>query len=152
MIAPLVFYGNVEPDGKIGLPKSARQQIGQAFAGKRVEVTVKRARKSRSTQQNRYYWGVVIPLIIQGINDANGEMIFSAASPDDVQQVHSYLKSLFIPAREVADARGEAMQLPPSTKSLTTTEMMEYTEQVRRWAGEFLFITIPEPGEQIEMF
>jgi hypothetical protein len=45
-----------------------------------------------------------------------------------------------------------AHELPPTTTALNVAEMMDYIAQVQQFAAEYLNVTIPEAGEQTELF
>jgi hypothetical protein len=62
------------------------------------------------------------------------------------------LKERFLPAKEVVDADGVAIKLPPSTKNLSTVEFMEYLDKVCQFAAERLQLVIPEPQTQGEFW
>jgi hypothetical protein len=96
-----------------------------------VEVTVKRWSPARSGNQNRYYWGVVIPII----EEATGY---------DGEELHEALKVKFI--QPWASKAGD-LTIYPSTARLDTAGFSEFIEKVRRWAASFLNIHIPGPNE-----
>lgn len=98
--------------------------------GKEVAVTVTKYRKSRSDNQNRYLWGVVYKLV-------------SESTGYTVDESHAAMKMLFL--RVLGD--GKKPDTVRSTKSLTTTEFEEYTENMRRWAAVEIGTFIPEPNE-----
>lgn len=147
----LEYTGPCDSTGAIKLPKLARKEIGEAFAGKTLQVRIRIARKSRSDRQNRYYWGVVIPAVLQAFIDLGNEGLF-AGSVDSANLIHEFLKNKFLPPLEVANATGEVERMPGSTRKLTTSEFMDYIAAIQMWAAEFLFITIPDPGEQLELW
>jgi hypothetical protein len=102
----------------------------QSLEGKEVELTIKQKTNVRTTNQNRYYYGVVLKLI----SDYTG---------DDIDGTHESMKSMFL---RVHHDNG----IPDSFKSttdLTTKEMAEYCENIRRWASQSLHVHIPEPDE-----
>ena len=51
----LTYIGTVSPTGEIKLPKRLRAEVGKAFAGKDIIATFARPKKTRSSEQNRYY-------------------------------------------------------------------------------------------------
>lgn len=122
-------------------------QCLSSFRGKPLTLTVERKKKKRSSPQNRYYWGVVVPIIQLGLLDAGWDRI--ACSKDNV---HELLKSKFLPNREVTNLKtGEIMEMPGSTAECTTTEMMEYIDEITAFAAEFLGVQIPAPNEELEL-
>lgn len=147
----LTYQGNVS-GGAITLPKRLRQEVVSVFDGKQIEVTFRRRRKRRSNEQNKYYWGVVIPEIMRGMIDLGNEAL-QMGNSEHVELVHEYLKhTLLDNGEEISGADGVMFKLPPSTSKCTTTEFLDYVERIRIWAADNLNISIPEPNEQVEMF
>ena len=150
MSKSLTYIGTVSPTGEIKLPKRLRTEVGKAFAGKDVIVTFARPKKTRSSEQNRYYWGVVVRMVCEGF-----QALGNPVNPDnteDAELVHTYLKQRFLEPIRVADANGEVHELGYSTTQLSTSQMMDYIAQVQQFAVEFLNIVIPEPGEQAQLW
>ena len=56
--------------------------------GKKVILSLKEDKPSRSNALNRYYWGVVIKYFIVGYEELNGEIISS-------EEAHDFLKQQF---------------------------------------------------------
>lgn len=128
-----------------------RAEIAKAFKGKRIEVAVKQRYKQRSSPQNRYYWGVLVPSVLLAFVDLGNDL--QQDNQEHLDMVHDFLKRKFLTnGLEVVNAQGEVEQLPPSTTRLSTIEQEEYHETIRRWAAEFLNIVIPLPNEQLEIF
>jgi hypothetical protein len=147
----LTYWGSVK-DGNISLPKRLRQEVTKVFDGHSIEVTFKRKRKRRSIEQNRYYWGVVIPCIIEAMIDMGNDAL-QIGNSEHAELVHEFLKAKILDnGEEVILADGVVEKLPASTRKTTTTEFAEYTDKVIRWAAEMLNIAIPEPNEQSEIF
>lgn len=104
-------------------------------------ITIAPYRKTRSTQQNAYLWGVVYPAVLFGLQDAGWEII-------DEEQVHEYCKQAFA-AREVINKdTGEVLSLPSSTARMQTAEFNVYVDKIKAFALEYLNVTIPEPNEE----
>lgn len=138
----IVYHGKVSGGClRIANRKLFDKELEQ-HEGKEVEITIIRKRRIRSTQQNRYYWGIVLPLIIDGLKELGTRV--------DVEDVHSFLKSKFCTIQVVNEETGQVEQVPKSTTELTTTGFMEYKAEIQQWAAEFLGISIPDPNEQIE--
>lgn len=102
--------------------------------GKRVQVTVEKIKHSRTLQQNKYYWSVVVKLIAQ-----------HTGHPPE--QIHELLKQMFSPKWHFASNLMGASSIPTSTTRLDTIAFVQYTEECRMWANEFLGLQIPLPGE-----
>jgi len=96
--------------------------------GKPVEVTVKTQTKKRSSSQNRYYWGVVIPLI-------------SESTGYTLDEAHEAIKLKFL------RIHGDKLDSVGSTKKLSTKEFEDTMEEIRAFAINELSVYIPEPNE-----
>jgi hypothetical protein len=107
--------------------------------GKNVTITFVIDREQRTTQENRYYWGVVIDLILKAFIELGHE----ATAAD----IHELLKVKFN-NRPVCDANGLVYELPLSTADLTVNEFELYIERIKRWAAENLNLIIPDPNKQ----
>ena len=146
----LTYIGTVSTDGTIKLPKRLRSEVGKAFAGKDIIATFARPKKTRSSEQNRYYWGVVVRMVCEGF-----QALGNPVNPDnneDIELTHEYLKRRFLQPIQVADVNGEVHDLGHTTTNLTTSQMMDYIAQVQQFAVEFLNIVIPDPGEQAQLW
>jgi hypothetical protein len=97
--------------------------------GKRDIVTVERERKHRSTNQNAYMWGMVYALIAE----------HTGYTPDEV---HDAMRWQFLRVRR--DGLPDTVK---STARLSTVEMEQYLESIRRWAAVDLSVYIPLPNE-----
>jgi hypothetical protein len=96
--------------------------------GQDVEVIVRKAIKRRSNNQNRYYHGVVVPLIAE-------------ATGYSKEEAHDALKVHFL-----TDMTGTLPKVG-STAGLTTVEFLDFIAQVQQFASESLGIFIPDPDE-----
>ena len=98
----------------------------------KVEIVVKKFKKERSLQQNKYYWSVVVPLISSELGYTREEM-------------HEVLKSLFL--KDHINFKGENLVIIRSTTDLKTDEFENYLSEIRIWASKELSIYVPEPNE-----
>ena len=142
----LRYFGRVTPQGDIRLPKHVGAEVRGAFAGKDIEVIFRRVKSRRTSPQNRYYRGGIIPAVVQGFRDAGNDV--NPNNPDDCELIHQYLKKRFLPPRQIVDKNGEVHNLPPSTADLSKIEFMDYIAQIAQFSAEYLNTIIPEPGEQ----
>lgn len=118
-------------------------QAIQSFNGKEVVITFSKPKKSRSNNQNSFYWGVVLPLIQNGLLDATGEL----RSYDNIH--YKILLPLFAPTNEIVNKdTGECIIERLTSSDLTTTQFCEYIIEIQKWAAEFLAIDIPSPNEE----
>ncbi len=122
-----IFRCNVE-DGKLTLRnKELFDKYLLSLRGE-CEIIVRKWRKRRSTKQNAYYFGVVIPLLCEYFGYTDDEM-------------HEALKIKFLSK--------EGVKLPTtrSTASLSTIEFEYYIAKIKQWALEENNLLIPEPGQ-----
>ena len=137
----LEFTGSVK-DNKLHIyHRAVFDSLICKLNSKEVEIIIQQKRKKRSGQQNRYYFGVIIPVIQQGLFDTQGEWL----NTDDV---HEFLKANFNYKELVNKDTGEVIKVPKTTTESTTIEFEEYLDIVRQFADEFLNIIIPLPNEQ----
>lgn len=97
--------------------------------GKAVNVTLSKPTQTRSGNQNRFYWGVVVDTIARETGHT-------------VEEVHAVLKQLFLPRRFVTVGKREH-ELPKTTTELSTDEFTLFLEAVRAWASTDLGLTLP---------
>lgn len=111
------FRGRIH-DGKIELRERSRfAGLIAALDGYEIVLTLKKYRKTRSLQQNKYLWGVVYP-------------IFAEHLGYEREELHDAMRMLFLRRHE------EKFVTVASTTSLNTLEMTEYIENIRRLAAE----------------
>ena len=85
-----------------------------------VDPVRREVRQTRSTRQNRYYWGIVIKTLVESLH-----------SGMDEEQIHTALKIGCFGAVEVFGCMVPAK----STKALNTAEMEQYLKWIREWAS-----------------
>jgi len=118
-------------------------QAIQSFNDKDVIISFSKPKKSRSNNQNAFYWGVVLPLVQKGLLDATGEL----RSVDNIH--YKILLPLFAPLNEIVNKdTGECISERLTSSEMTTTQFMEYIMEVQKWSAEFLSIDIPNPNEE----
>lgn len=116
-----------------------RAALSQALRGMKdgaVLVTIERLRATRSQQQNKFYWGVIVQLLAD----------YTGYTPDEM---HEVLKAKFLPKRfAVCDGNGEVrdeLVIGGSSAALNTVEFGEYCDAIQQWAAETLGVVIPDP-------
>lgn len=98
--------------------------------GEEVKVSVIRKRKNRSTHQNAYYWGVILPVIAH-------------ESGHSIDELHEIFKRMFLVPQEI-EYRGKVIRIPGSTANLSIMEFSDFCERVRAEAAT-MGIAIPDP-------
>ena len=122
---------------------SLSQAVRQFPEGTPLEFTVRKAVDRRTSPQNRYYWGIVVPCIKAGLKDGG--------MPLTTEQVHELLKFRFLREDHAVGGDGEFVTVIPSTSGLEVGEFVAYTDRCIQFAAEYLNVVIPEPGQQAEM-
>jgi len=121
-------------DGKkslVVLDKNYYQSELEKFSdGEQVTLFVSNRKKKRTERQNRYYWGVYLPLI----KTETGE--------DNLQALHEYFKTMFLTENQI-DVFGKSVTLYKSTTKLTTYEFSQFIMSIASETG------ITEPQTEI---
>lgn len=137
-------YSCVVTGGRI--PVEVSKAVATALRnieGKRVIVSLREHKRKRSNNQNRYYWGVVIPLVL--------EMFTDAGNDTTAEEVHEFLKeyvggSTFVRLLVTPDLKRRSVVR--SSTTLTTDEWESFMEMVRAWAAT-MGCQIPLPNENL---
>ncbi len=102
-----------------------------------VNITVQATGKKRTSKQNRYYWGVVVKIIREGLLDIGYDL-----NDDDV---HEFLKSKFNPTSIIFELTGEEFTFGASTTKMNTKAFKEYIEKIQLFGSQYLSVFIPDP-------
>jgi hypothetical protein len=125
-----IFMGYIE-NGVLYLEKDWKyNELVKKLEGQQVELQLRKRRMVRTNQQNRYLHGVVIPILAEHLGYDHIEM-------------KDALKWRFLQTHQ------DKLPTVRSTAELSTAEMTEFIEQIRRLAAE-LGCDIPSPGEAAE--
>jgi hypothetical protein len=138
-------YGTIQ-GGKLKI--SYRDKFDQAiknFPDCRIELIVKKLYRKRSTEQNRYYWGVIVNEFRLGYYDMTGEEI-------STETAHELLKQKCNAKEVINEKTGEVLTVGQSTTQMTTIEMAEYWERCCKWISEWFGRYVAAPNEQTELF
>lgn len=100
-----------------------------------VDITIKKSGRGRTNQQNRYYWGVVVPLVKKSLNDLGNEL--------NDEDVHEFLKHKFNPKDIIL--MEETFNYGASTTQMSTLDFMEFIDKIQRFAAVYLSLEIPDP-------
>ena len=57
-------------DGRLSKNRQSLNNALKEFEGKKITISIELAKKKRSSEQNRYYWAGVVPIVQQGLKDA----------------------------------------------------------------------------------
>jgi len=99
-------------------------------------------RPTRSIQQNRFYWGVLIPIVRDGLIEVGYDDATTSST-------HHKLKELFLSQEQVDEDTGEITAFDGSTTQLDTKQFQTYVLCVQKFAAEFLGCIVPDPQQEI---
>lgn len=116
----------------------------KSFEGKEVLITLEKATKQRSNSQNKYYWGVLIPILQNCIKESWGE-IWSK------EKTHDFCKMQFNFIERINESTGEIVRVPKSTTENTTTAQEELHSEIRNFIFEWFNVQVPLPNESITL-
>ena len=100
----------------------------------KIEIVVRAKTNSRSANQNKYYWGVVIELIAQHTGHTKDE-------------IHEILKARSDVCRDCLVLNNKTYGIIKSTTSLDTKQMEIFLAECRQWASQELGVFVPLPNE-----
>ena len=119
--------------------KAIARWISTFKNGTKLDIVIRKHKKKRTNDQNRYYFGIVLPILA----DYFGH--------DNVLDMHEDLKLKFNPVQSKID--------PDKTIGGTTTKLStvdfysaddSYVERICRWASTEYSIFIPPPKKSEE--
>ncbi len=119
----------IDKDGNIELSARSGAAIREN-KGKDIVITL--AKKKRSSKQNNYYWGAILPTI-------------SGHTGHTVAELHEAFKKLFLPRRLIS-VNGKQVYLTGSTTKLTTGGMTEYVMRISAEAAN-MGVVLPDPDD-----
>lgn len=102
-------------------PIYLRHELNKYKAGDKVTCYYTNEKLKRTEAQNRYYWGVYLPLI-------------SAETGNDVDDLHSLFKGLFL-SKGTVEVLGHKVRRAKSTTELTAGQFSEYILRIEELTG-----------------
>ena len=119
--------------------KSMLRWVSSFPAGSRLDIVIRKHRNQRTSDQNRYYWGTVVPILADH---------FGHDHPEDM---HEDLKQFFNPVPSKIDPK---KMIGGTTTTMTTIDFYSaedsYIERICRWAAVEHGIYIPPPDRSSE--
>lgn len=97
-------------------------QMNKFKPGTKVTLEVHTRKAKRTDQQNRYYWGVYLPLIAKETGNHN------------LDALHSLFSSLFL-TEKVVEVMGRKVRIKKSTTALGVGEFCEYIMNIEAETG-----------------
>lgn len=134
------FFDTLDERGRLSPHRSeAIRSHLQSMAGKKVVIEIKEGNR-RSTRQNAFMFGVIIPIIKQFFEESG-----YSVTPEDV---HAFLKEhVGGMVKVIVLPDGTRKSFVESSAKLTTVKWEEYVEKIRAWAAQW-GVDIPEPTPQ----
>lgn len=126
-----IWYGRVLPGGLLVLehPTDYNRAV-RGFAGKHVELTIRKRKTTRTSPQNRFYFGVVVKLLAEHCGYERDEM-------------HEALAMRFLRIEDCSITGAPRRKRTPQTD---TEEFAQYLDSCIRLAAE-LGVVIPDPKD-----
>lgn len=131
------IFKTIAEDGSINL-------INIPFAGKRVKITIQTGAQ-RSDPQNRYFHGVVMPIVKAHLIDLG----WKEAKSDE--WVKNYIKYNCLIKEVHNEDSGEVIKSLGETSTLSASEFADFIADVQHWSAETLGLVIPDPGEVLHL-
>lgn len=114
------------------------------FEGKQVVIKIERFKKKRSTQQNRFYYGVIIPIVQNCLKEAGH--IMTSESTHDLIKLKFLKETLF-----VNETTGEVIERIKSTTELSTSQFMDLLAEINNFTFEYFGVTLPSPNDDLTL-
>lgn len=135
--------GHISDSGEVVIQnRRLLREWANRFKGKNVKIRIERAGSRRSHPQNNYYWACIVEEIRLALLQLGHQMT--------KEETHEFLKGKFNSV-SIANAQGEAIEVPGTTTTMTKTEFGEYVDRIAQWCAEYLGLVLPAPGEKLEL-
>jgi hypothetical protein len=116
----------------------------QTFEGKQIVIKIEKAKKKRSTQQNRFYYGVIIPIVQNCLKEAGH--IMTNESTHDLIKLKFLKETLF-----VNEETGEVIERIKSTTELSTSQFMDLLAEINNFTFEYFGVSLPSPTDDLTL-
>lgn len=114
------------------------------FEGKQVVIKIEKFKKKRSTQQNRFYYGIVIPIVQNCLKEAGH--IMTNESTHDLIKLKFLKETLF-----VNETTGEVIERIKSTTELSTSQFMDLLAEINNFTFEYFGVSLPSPNDDLTL-
>jgi hypothetical protein len=114
------------------------------FEGKQIVIKIEKAKKKRSTQQNRFYYGVIIPIVQNCLKEAGH--IMTNESTHDLIKLKFLKEALF-----VNEETGEVIERIKSTTELSTSQFMYLLAEINNFTFEYFGVSLPSPNDDLTL-
>lgn len=100
------------------------------------EVTLKPRKRTRTLDQNAYYWSAVVTPWLEWLREEYGDPAL------DKHQAHELLKEAVLGRKVLKNAKGEEIDVPPRTRGMKTDEFAQYVEAAALFLAAFAGIVV----------
>lgn len=101
------------------------------------EVTIKPRKRTRSLDQNAYYFAAFVTPFMHWLRETDGDPSI------DKEQAHVALKMAVLGSKTVTlKTTGEYVEIPPQTRGMKTDEFSIYLDLAAKWMAEFCGIVV----------
>jgi hypothetical protein len=114
------------------------------FEGKQIVIKIEKFKKKRSTQQNRFYHGIIIPIVQNCLKEAGH--IMTNESTHDLIKLKFLKETLF-----VNEDTGEVIERIKSTTELSTSQFMDLLAEINNFTFEYFGVTLPSPNDDLTL-
>ena len=114
------------------------------FENKQVVIKIEKFKKKRSTQQNRFYYGVIIPIVQNCLKEAGH--IMTNESTHDLIKLKFLKEALF-----VNETTGEVIERIKSTTELSTSQFMDLLAEINNFTFEYFGVSLPNPNDDLTL-
>lgn len=114
------------------------------FEGKQIVIKIEKFKKKRSTQQNRFYYGVIIPIVQNCLKEAGH--IMTSESTHDLIKLKFLKETLF-----VNETTGEVIERIKSTTELSTSQFMDLLAEINNFTFEYFGVSLPSPNDDLTL-
>jgi len=114
------------------------------FEGKQIVIKIEKAKKKRSTQQNRFYYGIILPIVQNCLKEAGHVM--TNESTHDLIKLKFLKETLF-----VNEDTGEVIERIKSTTELSTSQFMDLLAEINNFTFEYFGVSLPSPNDDLTL-
>ena len=114
------------------------------FEGKQLVIKIEKFKKKRSTQQNRFYYGIVVPIVQNCLKEAGH--IMTNESTHDLIKLKFLKETLF-----VNETTGEVIERIKSTTELSTSQFMDLLAEINNFTFEYFGVSLPSPNDDLTL-
>jgi len=131
-------------NGNLKRNRSQILETIKSFEGKDILITFEKPKKKRSNNQNRYYHGIIIPILQNCIKESWGECWSR-------EKTHEFCKLQFNFIERVNESTGEIVRIPKSTTENSTSDQEDLHFEIRNFVMEWFNTEIPLPNEDLTL-